>query len=209
MNANVNKNSQVMTSEAVLLSTYVNTVSTVCELDKGIVSANFDVVNSNTWNENERLISLPMAVYISEHFNAMFVGIVFNFDGARDTFGQAIDTEMLLDEMAPETRARERARMSNSRVADKSHAVEMGVSNYNSQILAAFMDNLSKSHAKFGPNFSRIFEEKVNALTEEDKMILSFIFSNFIYIIRAFNNNGMFVDKVIDVVTRVEAQYCK
>lgn len=199
---------QLATPQSIVFDTYSDIIGVFCKLDDAIVKANMASIE-NFKDDNERLVSLPMAVFVSEHFGTILAAAVLDFYGFRDVLGQAIDTELQLDDMSVEAKQLERSKMSNEKIKDKSHAIEMGVSFYNHSILMTLLENVAKSHARFSDEFVQTLEQKAASLTEEDKMLMSFIFSNFIYLVRALNNNGKFVDAVIDTVIKMESRYSK
>lgn len=196
---------KVITIEDVLFATYINMVNGVCDIDKNVLEGNYNVLMNTPVEENR--ISLSISLYLASHINSILVGLVFNHDNALQLFAEALDAEVNLDKTGKYDRLAERRKVSTNKIADKDHSIEIGLSVFSNKVMQRFMDLAVENHQAFGKEFGKVFTKQLDSLSNEDKQMLSIILSSYGYLIRAFNNNGEFLDKVISMVSSVEAKY--
>ena len=83
-------------------------------------------------------------------------------------------------------------------------SIVIGITGFTPATEERFMNEMSNGYAELD-RYADEFDAAVDKLTNEQKLELGFIFSNFMYLIRAFTHNDYFMSYVVTVIEKVKA----
>lgn len=184
-----------------------NLFSDVAYLDPDVVRYNIELAGPKGMPVEERSIRMELANYLFKHFAVIYFGLVMS-SSVRDAFMRAVQAEIGLDEMSredvKEIREAMKSQNPNKKPSRGNYVVDFSV-DYNDNIYKIINRRIYDSMVQF-EDFDDALNEFAIKLTREDMIHLGFIFSNFMYLIRAFVCNGIFVDYVKSLVEEAEAK---
>lgn len=152
---------------------------------------------------DDRTISFECADYLVSNLAYIFMGLVLDKD-FKDAFVQAVTVEIDLDKQPADVVAKTRKTMKDPKEYKSVGNIIIGVSEFSAEIAKGFtakMDSGFKSLDAYADEF----DAEVNRLDETQKLQYGFIFSNFMYLIRAFTHNDVFMSYVVTVIENVKA----
>lgn len=192
-----------MTTPDILLTAYVGVVNSFGVFDKDIALVNHKVMYDNKL-EFDRQVSIESAMFIADNFALLIGALVLDIDNCRDIMASAIDKEIEIDELPGSEKYAARAKLNVKKSVPSTHCMELGFTVFNNLTLSTLYQHAVLS---FTGNEQTDFAERVGtyALTNDDKLILGMILSNFVYLLRAFNNNAAFFDQMIGIVSKIKA----
>ena len=82
-------------------------------------------------------------------------------------------------------------------------SVVFGITAFKPEVELAMIDRMQKGFSDLMP-YSDEFDSAVNGLSNDQKVEYGYIFSNFMYLIRAFTHNDVFMKHVITVIEGVK-----
>ena len=190
------QNAYVLTPEVFLRDTYFNIVSSFCKVDMDIFQQNTDLFES--WKDSERKLSLSMATFISKYFTCMTVCLALDYSGCKALFADALNKEMKIDRLSDDKRIEARRKMEVG-IFSEDYSIDIGISIFSQEVLSALLGYLNEGNAVLGNNvLAKRFDE---ALSGDVSGFLSVVFSNYAYLFRAFICDGVFVSKVISLLS--------
>ena len=172
-------------------------------LSDTVLQQNMDMMLNPEIPVEDRTISLVQLHYLASHVAPILMGLVFN-DKFRQAFVDALNMEIKLDDETPESRAKIRAGFNLGNNYSKRGSITLGVTELTPSAHEAMNDCVKESFALMDP-FQKEFDEAAAKLAMEKRVELGFIFSNFMYLVRAFSYNEVFFSYVTNVVERVQA----
>lgn len=171
-------------------------------LNDSVIQKNLDMAFGVGMSNSDRTIPFETIGYIMFNASYILMGLVLDSD-FKDAFMSAVLVEMSLDEKSPEEV--KKARKDMSTVDDISHEgyLTIGVTSFMPAVRDHLLRMMDKSFEALSP-YADEFDETVDKLTNDYKLELGFIFSNFMYLFRAFGHNGVFVSYVITIVEKMK-----
>lgn len=169
-----------------------------------VVANNSRLAGGQGMSIDDRTIPFECAQYIMSNFAFICMGIVCNED-FKDSFISAITAEHKIDALDEEDKKAIRATMTDPNPYKSEGSIVLGMTTFTQPIEEQLHREMMKGFDKLQP-FSKEFDEAVFALNDEQKMANGFIFSNWMYLIRAFTHNDMFMSYVITVIDEVKSR---
>lgn len=201
-----NNNVNLRSEQSVVVMLH-NLFSDIAYLDPDVVRYNIELAGPDGMPIEERSIRLELANYLFKHFAVIYFGLVMS-SSVRDAFVRAVETEIGLEGASDEDLKEIRKAMKSSNPVKKpskgNYVVDFSV-DYNENIYRIINRRIYDSMIQF-EDFDEALNEFAIKLTREDMIYLGFIFSNFMYLIRAFICNEIFVDYVKSMVSEVEGK---
>lgn len=196
----------VLHNETFLSKTYFDIVSTICPVDRGLVEAN--LVSLKKGPDNEKILSLELANFMAEHFAYVISAAIIDYRNIRNTLGAAIAVEISLNEVTLSERLDYRNIM-YTRKDVKTHCIEMGVTIFSKDIVESLYNVMNSEFMKMAENEDFVHERDsyLQKLTNDDVVALSVIFSNPIFLIKAFVFNTAFRDEIAGIVAAFKYDY--
>ena len=148
---------------------------------------------------HDRSISMELADVLMSEFGLIYTGLIVNKE-FREAFVEAISTEKALDMRNAEFVSKIRRDMGDDMygVSDHEDYYVIDLSRYNDEIFRQIAGTLARSF-----NIIEPYEEEVDLfaaeLSEDDRIGIGYIASNFMYLIRAFAHNPLFTGYVLKV----------
>lgn len=187
--------------------TYVHTVSTFADLDNATVRSN-DALISNGLIYEERFVSLESAMFLAENFALLLGMLICNYNDFRTAVIGAVDTELDLDGLQSFDRKSRRQQMCFSKRNKEAHTMEIGISVFSDEICLKLYEAAEKNFERCSNSpLKHLANEAVAAFTDQDRKVLGMILANYIYIIRAINNNYKFFTQLARYVSNASAHY--
>jgi hypothetical protein len=171
-------------------------------LSDKVLQQNIEMMMNPDIPLEDRTISLFQLDYLATHVAHILMGLVFE-DKFRQTFVDALNIEIKLDEETPEDRRRIRAGFNLGGDLNRTGSITLGLTELSASARDAVNAKVAKSFDMMEP-FKQEFDAAVGKLAIEKRVELGFIFSNFMYLLRAFAQNEVFFSYVTNVVDRVK-----
>lgn len=171
-------------------------------LSDEVIEKNFKMALGDGMSNADRTISFECVDYLMSNFAHIMMGLVLD-SAFKDAFKEAIMLEMQLDTEKPDVVAKKRAAMKDKKDYASSGSIVIGVTSFMPTIETELMDKMQHSFDVLDP-FAAEFDNEVANMSNERKVEFGFIFSNFMYLIRAFSQNDLFMSYVITVIERVK-----
>lgn len=168
-----------------------------------VVKKNIDLACGNGMSEDDRTISFECAEYLMSNFAYILMGLIVD-QNFKETFLESLRMEIELDSLSPETVKTVRADMTDPKEYDSVGSIVIGVSGFSTEIGSRFMDKMARGYDELD-RWADEFDSAVEKLSTDEKLEYGFIFSNFMYLIRAFTHNDLFMSYVITVIEKVKS----
>lgn len=192
-------NEKIVTSESLMLDWYKKVMSSFCKPDDDIINSNFVSID-DSWLPSEKIIPLNLATFLSENFGGLLMCLIYDYKGIRQVCIDALDLEFKLNDMTKIERKQIRKNMRNGVLQDK-HFMEIGVTSFSYSTMSKLLVACDSSIRKFDKSkFAKNVDKTIKDMDIKDKVLLSFVLSNFSYLIRAFCNNGEFYNNVYSII---------
>lgn len=173
-----------------------------------IIKENVDqMVGAGTMTYEDRTVSYDCVNYVMSNMAYILSGLIMQ-PAFKTEFVNAVYAEKYLDTVSTERKAELRKAMTNPNKPVSRGSIVLGETQFAQKI----EENLK---AKMGASFDTMsrFDSEVAqtaaALDNEYKLELGYVFSNWMYLIRAFNKNDDFMGKVISVIEDFKAEIRK
>lgn len=155
------------------------------------------------FSADDRTVSFECADYLMSNMGFIFMGLVLDTN-FKNAFKESLKVELQIDSQSPDIKAATRAKMQNPKQYKFNGSMVIGMTEFLPEVKDLL---LRKMHASFSAldEFADEFETEIQHLTREQKIEYGFIFSNFMYLIRAFTHNDLFMSYVISVIEKVKA----
>ena len=132
----------------------------------------------------------------------IFMGLVLD-SSFKDAFMEALLVEMDIDKQPEENKIKIREAMKDSKSYNSSGSIVIGLTEFMPHVAEDLMQKMQNGFDELD-NFADEFDAEVAGLSDERKIEYGFIFSNFMYLIRAFTHNDLFMSYVITVIEKVK-----
>ena len=176
-------------------------------LSDEVLNNNLRLMTSGGMSYEDRTLSFECAEYVMANMAYMFMGLVLD-PNFKKQFIDALNVELQIDDQPANVREQTRASMKDGKPFASKGSIVLGVT----QFVPAIQDDLSR---KMSEGFTKLdpyaaeFDAAVSAMSVEEKVQIGFIVSNFMYLIRAFSKNDMFMSYVVTVIEKVKATLAK
>jgi hypothetical protein len=188
------------------VAAFVNFLRGVAEpfaiIDDNVVAKNMQLAGGYGMSAEDRTVSFECAEYLMSNLACILMGLVLD-PGFKDTFIESLNVELEIDKKDEATRAVIRKSMKDDKPFDSLGSIIIGVTSFTPAVMAEFMAKMEAGFKTLDA-YAKEFDDAVDALTEKQKLEYGFIVSNWMYLIRAFNKNDLFMSYVITVVEKVK-----
>lgn len=191
-----------------IFNSYYDICFTICRPDADVINSNKTTAISNLL-DFERYISLESVVFISRNFAILFAALILNFKNIRQVMMNAITNEINIDDMPSDKKEAFRMQQNGNVTLNGSHFIELGISIFTDEILHDLYNNVIENFGKVTATHKLTddTESAVEHMSMADKCDLSTIVSNYVYLLRAFNNNVVFFKQVSDIIKDLAVKY--
>lgn len=188
-------------AEAVIIELLSNIFDDVAYMDPATVRQNIELATSGGFSKSDRSIRAGLANYLISHFALIYTGLVVNKE-FRETFKDAVDLEICFDNVSPYEKASIRNTMSDGKPVSSKGSFVIDTGRYSDSVYKKLNEKLSLSFSKLTKHDETI-SQAINDLSDDDKIIIGFCVSNFMYLIRAFDKNSTFKNYVRYIIESV------
>ena len=189
-------------AEAAVMDLLLDLFGAVAYFDRETLLENFILGCDGGMSEEDRSISTELAGYLTDHFAFIFMGLIVNRDFL-DAFMGAVTVEISLMNKDRGFVSKIRQEVNEGVVYPPAEKYVVDFSRFDEESYRRFETRLYMSFDRFEEYYS-VFDELAPELTDDDIMDIGFCISNFMYLIRAFSGNGLFVDYVKSVIETVQ-----
>lgn len=179
-----------------------NMVGSFAILSDEVLMRNLELASGKGMSNEDRTISFECADYLMSNLGYIFMGLVLDMN-FKDAFMESILIELKMDEQPADVIQKTRAAMKDSHEYKSAGSIVIGVTTFMPAIETDLMNKMQRSFDALD-RYSEEFDAAVANLTEKQKVEYGFMFSNFMYLIRAFMQNDMFMSYIITVIEKVK-----
>ena len=167
-----------------------------------VITTNTKLAQGEGMTIDDRKIPFECAQYIMSNFGFICMGLVFDAS-FKESFVHAVTAEQNIDALPEEEKKQIRAGMTDPNSYQSDGFIILGMTTFTPAIDKQLQADMMSSFDKLEP-YAKEFDEAVYALDDQAKLENGFIFSNWMYLIRAFTHNDMFMSYVITVIEKVK-----
>lgn len=181
-----------------------NMVGGFAVLSEEVLKKNLKLAAGDGMTYDDRTISFECIDYMVSNLAYIFMGLVMD-DNFKNSFIEALNLEISLDDQTPEMRAQIRKETSdpNGNKYHSNGSLILGVTTFMPHIAAALHVKMQAGFDALDP-YAAEFDAEVRKMPNERRIELGFIFSNFMYLIRAISHNDVFMSYIITVIEKVK-----
>jgi RNAse (barnase) inhibitor barstar len=172
-------------------------------VSEDVVKKNIDLACGHGMSADDRTISFECAEYLMANFAYIIMGLVLD-NQFKDTFMDCLKIELQIDSKPEDVVKKIRDEMKDHSEYKSIGSIVIGITGFTPATEERFMNEMSNGYAELD-RYADEFDAAVDKLTNEQKLELGFIFSNFMYLIRAFTHNDYFMSYVVTVIEKVKA----
>lgn len=186
---------------------YLATVSAFADIDSDIIAANDNLISEGIV-PSERKVSLESAMFAANNFALMCGMLITNYDNFVEFLTDAIDDETELDGLSESDIANARKETAVQDFPEVSHYMEIGITVFSDSVSMRLHNSMTRGFAVCSlSNLPDAVNTAMESFKSEDRQILGMILANYIYIIKALNNNQKFFKKLNDRVAAAEKAF--
>lgn len=171
-------------------------------LDEETIQNNVRLSSENIMSFDDRTISFECADYLVSNAAYILMGLVMD-NNFKQAFLDSLMIELQIDKKPEDEKAKIRASMKDNKTYKSTGSIVLGVTTFTPTLSVALMDKMQQGFDKLDA-YADEFDAEVAKLTVEQRSEYGFIFSNFMYMLRAFTHNDMFMSYVITVIEKVK-----
>lgn len=172
-------------------------------LSDEVIAKNIKLASNGGMSNEDRTISFECADFLLSNFGVIVMGLVCD-NQFKTTFMEALLTELQIDDQTPEVRDKVRKEMHADLPYESQGSIIIGLTTFVPAVQQDFMNKIQASFDALD-EYADEFDKTAAQMSDEDKTEYGFIFSNFMYLIRAFTHNNAFMSYVITVVEKVKS----
>lgn len=172
-------------------------------LSEDVIAQNLKLAGGVGMTADDRTISFECADYLMSNLSFILMGLVLDAN-FKQSFMESLMVEMQIDKQTPEVKAKTRESMKDKKEYKSNGSIVLGVTTFTPAVEKELMAKMQKGFDLLEP-YADEFDAEVAKLQPNQKAEYGFIFSNFMYLIRAFTHNDMFMSYVITVIEKVKA----
>lgn len=187
---------------AVFVVQMKNMVSAFAILSDDVISENLKMALGG-FSAEDRTMPYEVADYLMSNMGFIFMGLVLD-ENFKNSFKESLKIELNIDKQADNIKEATRKKMGNPKKYESRGAMVIGTSDFLPEVKAALSKKMQDSFNQLD-GFAEEFDSEIKNLTRTQKLEYGFIFSNFMYLARAFTHNDMFMSYVISVIEKVKA----
>lgn len=187
---------------------YTNLCGVLCQLDRDVLLHNHKSIEGNMF-EDDRYVPLESVIFIAQHIAEMMAMLTVDFDGFRALCSDALNAEIMTDEMTSEQKLEYRSKTMDEHLIEPRDTFKMGLSTPDANTYLKLTDLARADMNKVVGNkkLMTAMEIASSAMTNDDRMICSVILSNDIYMLRVFSKNALFLNQVSSMIDAFRAEY--
>lgn len=205
--------SKITSGATMVADTSVNPLAVFVVQMKNMVSA-FAILSDDVISENlkmalggfpaeDRTMPYEVAEYLMSNMGFIFMGLVLD-ENFKNSFKESLKIELNIDKQPEHIKAATRKKMGDPKKYTSRGSMVIGTSDFVPEVKAALSKKMQESFDRLD-GFADEFDSEIKNLTRTQKLEYGFIFSNFMYLARAFTHNDMFMSYVISVIEKVKA----
>lgn len=172
---------------------YDKAVRLVCEPDKHLVLANWQMVPAMP--AEERNVSFAGMQFLSKYLSCMMLMFAFRYREFWAACGDALEAEMMLDSLSAEERSMLRETMTDHRFQNDT-LMCIGQTCFSDEQIAYLIRIASYGFQKLSPDVQDAARRMTLQMSDDDRNIVTVLLSYPVYWLRIFSRNMLFLDQV-------------
>lgn len=194
-------------AESNAMSNFVNILKNMVGgfaiLSDDVINQNLQLAAGRGMTTDDRTISFECADYLMSNLAFIFMGLVLDTN-FKNAFMDSLMVELQIDSQPEDVKKKTRESMKDKKEYKSNGSIVLGITTFMPNVSNELMNKMNKGFDLLEP-YADEFDAEVAKLTPEQKVEYGFIFSNFMYLIRAFTHNDMFMSYVITVIEKVKS----
>ena len=197
-----------MSPEQIMIQLYIDSVNVVCALDVDVMKGNINLVENMPFHE-DRVVPIEAATFIADNAGLLVSMIGMDYKNIRRLILTALDDEVGVDSMSAQERSVFRKKNGEDFFRNSELTIVLGATNFSSSILSELCFACERSFAAMSSCNDLIedTEAYLASSTDEDKSYATMIFSNFVYLLRVFSHNSVFLGQMIGYINAFKKDY--
>jgi len=191
-------------AEAEVVSLLSTLFGSVAYMDPETVRTNVLLACDGGFCLDDRTIDCDIAHFLLNDFSLIFIGMIVNKE-IRKLILEAVSAEITLDEKDDIFVASIRKEMEYKENNTLNPKYVIDLSSYNEEVYRYINSELSES-LDCVSDFYETIDELISCLSDDDKIDIGYIVSNFMYMLRAFAQNGLLIKYLQDVINSVKQE---
>ena len=202
-------NVRVLSMSQYVYNLMLESVSEFATLDTNFLKLNNNLYDTDGVIESEREISFDVMTYLAEYFSVLCAALVLDYKHCRDAFASGIEEEIALSEMSKEEHEIARAKLEETDdPIPFTYSMHIGITMFNDETLQLLLNRVANGFEKLNKtDLKNVLDDATNNLSEDDKLIIGMIVSNYVYFIRGCNHNVKFFTTVCQIIEFFKADY--
>lgn len=177
-------------------------VEPLAYMDEDTIRKNIELAVGNGMSADDRTISFECAQYVMTNLAYILMGVVLD-ESFRNTFVECLNLEIEFDKKSDKQKKKIRDGMRDKKNYNSMGSIVIGVSSFSPLVNKIFAAGLAEGFDTLEKHEDE-FNNAVEALSDEEKTKLGFLFSNWMYLIRAFTHNDLFMSYIVTVIEEVK-----
>lgn len=178
-----------------------NIFNHIAYMDAETVRENIEMACYGGFEPSDRTIPKEVGDWIMDNFSLIFLGLIVNQD-FRDAMMEAVSVEIGLEERDDGFIKRIRDEMGSSENLEGMDNYLIDLGRYSDDMYRYINGRLADSFGKI-TDFGETVDIMISELSEDDMIDIGFCVSNFMFLLRAFAQNGVFREYIKTVVETV------
>lgn len=187
---------------AVFIVQMKNMVSAFAILSDDVIAENLKMALGG-FSAEDRTMPYEVAEYLMSNMGFIFMGLVLD-ENFKNSFKESLKIELNIDKQAANIKEATRKKMGDPKKYESKGAMVIGTSDFLPEVKTSLSKKMQDSFNQLD-GFADEFDSEIKNLTRTQKLEYGFIFSNFMYLARAFTHNDTFMSYVISVIEKVKS----
>ena len=189
-------------AEAAVTNILSNVFDPVAYMDPETVRHNIECGSEGGMPLEDRQIRVELANYLMSNLAIIAMGLIVNED-FRNDFRDAVLFEINIDKLDESEVSRIREQIKDDEQVESKGSFVVDFSKYNDEIYRRVNDKICSGFFKMAA-YDSATEGIIASLSKDEKILIGFCVSNFMYAIRAFARNDMFTAYVKTMIRHVK-----
>lgn len=189
-------------SEDFTVALIVEYFGDIAAIDEKTVRENVRLACENGLSEEDRSLRVELMEYLLNEFSVIYLGLLANGD-FRDSFKEAVSKEMEITGKSRDYILDYRRQFQEYTEVPSRGSTVIDLSTFDLAEAKYISGRIGSSMEKIKP-FQEEFDAMVSEVTDADAVAIGYCICNFLYLIKAFNNNRSF-EKYVKTVVRAVA----
>lgn len=199
----------VITPTYYVYNVVMNLLKDFAILDEGFLKLNNNLYDTDAVLDSEREVSFDVMAYLADNLGVLCAAMAMDYRHCRDAIAAELEYEMSMNEMTAQEHivARNKVLVKDDPIPF-TYSMHIGITTFSETLIVELLNKISDSFTRVdrSPN-ADVINKAVESLSNEDKLIIGMIVSNYMYFVRGCNHNAKFLATVTQTIELFKADY--